>query len=201
MTQIVCDLETIADPDAMALVEPPSAPSNYKDPEKIAAYVAEAKTKAISNMALKPAECRIVALGLGNQVTLCPDVVVEAAALDLFWHTWADLSTIVGFNFVGFDLPVLMVRSKLLRVPIPPFRYSKYGVDKVRDLMLELDPGNDGYHKLTWWCQRLNLNVPADPNTGGDIASLYAANDWAGIEQHCQIDLIKTQALCDYLTP
>jgi len=108
MTQIICDLETIADPDAVALVEPPSAPSNYKDPEKIAAYVADAKLKAISDMALRPAGCRVVALGLGDQVTLCPDVDVEAAALRLFWATWAEMAIIVGFNFVGFDLPVLM---------------------------------------------------------------------------------------------
>ena len=201
MTQIICDLETIADPDAVALVEPPSAPSNYKDPEKIAAYVADAKLKAISDMALRHAGCRVVALGLGDQVTLCPDVDVEAAALRLFWAAWAEMAIIVGFNFVGFDLPVLMVRSKLLRVPVPSFRYSKYGIDKVRDLMRELDPADDRWHGLTWWCQRLKLNVPADPNTGGDIAALYAANDWEGIEQHCRIDLIKTKALCDYLTP
>ena len=201
MREIVCDIETIADPDAVALIEAPSAPANYKDPEKIAAYVADAKLKAISNMALKPAECRIVALGLGNQVTICPDVDVEAAALKLFWDTWADMTTIVGFNFIGFDLPVILVRSKLLRVPVPPFRYSKYGVDKVRDLMLELDPGNHGYHSLTWWCQRLNLNVPADPNTGADIAALYAAHDWAGIQRHCELDLLKTAALRDYMTP
>jgi hypothetical protein len=39
--RIVLDIETVGLPDAASYMEPVTAPANYKDPEKIAAYVAE----------------------------------------------------------------------------------------------------------------------------------------------------------------
>jgi hypothetical protein len=57
---LVFDLETYADESAVAFLPEPEAPANYKKPEAIAEYVAEARLKQISRMALDPAACRIL---------------------------------------------------------------------------------------------------------------------------------------------
>lgn len=201
MPAVVLDLETYADEAAIPLLEPPSAPANYKDPEKIAAWQAEAVAKQRDGMALKPAECRIVAVGLGDAVTVCPGPQEEASSIRRVWNAWLEGYDLVGFNLLGFDLPVLLVRSQILRVRIPQsFRFRKYGMERVRDLMQDLDPGGSGWHGLGWWCRRLALDVPDDPTTGKDIAALVDANDWAGVRAHCQADLAKTEALFHHLT-
>ena len=76
VSPIVFDIETAPLPNAFDYLEPPdvdgiTAPANYKDPEKIAAYIAEAKAKKLdehansvqSGGALDWNIARIVALG------------------------------------------------------------------------------------------------------------------------------------------
>src|SRR5574338_1442498 len=119
MRYTICDLETFPIADAESYVEPIStepvnAPANYKDPEKIAAYVAKATVEAeekrikqqaerIAKCALDPDLCRIVALGWiesdGNEgLYHCSDEHAEATALMLFWLQQQRYSTLVGFN-------------------------------------------------------------------------------------------------------
>ena len=200
MNYVVCDIETAADETCLPLMEPPAPPANYKDPEKIAAWQAEAAQKQIGTMALKASQCRIVALGLDDAVMIAPSVDAERSVLSAFWNFLSAGHGVVGFNFLAFDLPVIIVRSKMLRVPIPAFiNYRKYGMDRIRDLMLELDPAGQGWQSLTWWCKRLALDVPDDPSTGADITALVTNGDWDGVMKHCEIDLIKTRALLSCL--
>ena len=64
MRYIVLDLESHAIPDAATyLTEPVEAPSNYKDPEKIAAYIKDAKQAQLDKAALDIDLARIVCLG------------------------------------------------------------------------------------------------------------------------------------------
>lgn len=202
MKPFVFDLETYGDETAVPLLDKPKAPANYKDAEKIAAYLAEAEGDRRRKLALDPDCCRIVAIGCVDQVTVCPDVDVERAALVQFWDAWRDHpGTKIGYNVVGFDMPVLIQRSRLLRVPCPSLRITKYGCPGVTDLMLDLHPTGREYKSQAFWTRRFNLDVPEDKTTGADVARMVESGDWDGVVTHCLCDLAKTAALYAAIYP
>jgi len=218
---LVFDLETYADESAVAFLPEPEAPANYKKPEAIAEYKTEAREKQISKMALDPAACRIVAIGTcldGTvKVSVCPDTDVERKAIAQFWEMFNETANythdagnisedfrsggdIVGYNCVGFDLPVIMTRSRILGVPHPKILLRKYGSPDVRDLMLEMSFGGlVDYKSLNFWCKRLKLDVPPDDTTGKNMAEFVAAGDWHAVAHHCSVDVLKTYELAKYI--
>ncbi len=197
----VIDLETVAIDGAGDYLETPTAPSNYKDAEKIAAYISEARQKALDKAALDLDLTRIVALGyashIDESVIVLPAVneTEEADLLAAFWKMVGD-APLLGFNIVQYDLPVLLRRSLYLDVPTPPVTLSKYKHPSVIDLMQILSfDGLLPYRSLSFYCRRFGLDVPADDSTGADIARLVAAGDWDGVTAHCRADVIKTREL------
>jgi len=199
------DLETASDDTCVAFLPEPEAPANYKKPEAIEEYKAEARLKQISKMALDPAACRIVAIGTcldGTvKVSVCPDTDVERKAIAQFWDMWdVGGDNPVGYNCVAFDLPVLLTRSRILGVPHPKPMLRKYGSPDVRDLMLEMSFGGlVDYKSLNFWCKRLKLDVPPDDTTGKNIADFVAAGDWHAVAHHCSVDVLKTYELAKYI--
>jgi predicted PolB exonuclease-like 3'-5' exonuclease len=217
---LVFDLETAADHTAVEFLPEPEAPSNYKSPEAIDKYKAEARQKDIARMALGPATCRIVAIGTcldGTvKVSVCPDTDVERKAIAQFWDMFSNTrnythdgssddldftrSDVVGYNCVGFDLPVLLTRSRILGVPHPKLMLRKYGSPDCRDLMLELSFGGMvDYKSLNFWCKRLRLDVPPDDTSGKDMAEFVAAGDWHAVAHHCSVDVLKTYELAKFI--
>lgn len=125
---VVFDLETILACDEIlaAQIDEPKAPSNYRDEAKIAAYVEDAKLKAVEGAALKAEMCQIAMVGFKQGKAF--------SVFDLESHKEADLVRIalqelvfciekgmlvVGFNIHGFDLPLLVRRAIILGVPVP----------------------------------------------------------------------------------
>ncbi len=90
-----------------------------------------------------------------------------------------------------------------MTMKLPKIDLKKYGTRDARDLMLELSFGGiNDFRSLNFWCKRLNLPVPDDPNTGKDIAALVEEDtddSWALISQHVSVDVLKTKALVEYL--
>ena len=199
---VVFDLETAAIPDADKYMEAPSAPSNYKSPEAIEKYIAEATAKQLDKAALDIDLNRIVAIGydpyvdaLGVRVECCPDEQAERIALKKFWADLGD-RPLLGFKCLTFDVPTLLRRSLYLGVDPRPVVMGKYRHPGIIDLMEVL--GFDGlvnYRGLTFYCKRFGLDVPDDATSGADIARLVAASDWDGVASHCRSDVIKTSAL------
>lgn len=139
---IFFDIETEGRPEAIAALPEPTAPANYKDEAKIAAYIAQARVEQAAKAALDPDAGRISAIGLcfndhpQATITVCmtatwdrtseDDAVLKAAGvvalggvseewlLDKFWRTTAGES-ICGYNIIGFDIPYLQRRSMALR--------------------------------------------------------------------------------------
>jgi len=140
------DFETVANPAAVALLPDPTPPSNYKDPDKIAAWVADKKAAAIESAALDPDLGAIAAVSwlvygdpAGQQTLLVDeDVPDEAALLRAFWKVLTEkvgAHYLVGYNILGFDLPWLMRRSMAHGIPANwPMKLSKYQVDPITDL-------------------------------------------------------------------
>ena len=102
------------------------APSNWKDSEKIRAYVAEKEAEWFQSAALSALTGRVLAIGYLDAVTDELGYFAsgdEAADLAAFWQLVAPTgylnSDLIGFSSNRFDLPFLIRRSWHLRVPVP----------------------------------------------------------------------------------
>ncbi len=125
----VFDIETQPLPiDQIAHLCPPfTAPSNYKDADKIAANIAEQRTAWIDRAALSPVTGSICAIGyLTGSVTsivTIADGLTEKDLIEQFWDIYGTPDTVptfVGHNIAGFDVPFIIRRSWFhgLRVPM-----------------------------------------------------------------------------------
>ena len=135
------DIETTANKKAIEFMPEPSAPSNYKDEAKIAAYIVEKKAESVSRAALDPDFGRIIAISYARGITGFITVLTaktekeEGRIIEEFWEV-ASNRLLCGYNVVAFDLPFLMRRSMELGITITniPNLY-KYRTDYVLDLM------------------------------------------------------------------
>ncbi len=197
---VVFDIETAPLPDAAQWIEPAEAPANYKKPEAIAAYVAEKQAEAVAKAALDLDLCRIVAIGWtdseydqGVRVET-ESSMGEESMLGLFW-AFLDNRNTIGYNSLGFDLPILLRRSLYLNVPAPRLNLNKYKSDQI-DLMQVLSmSGTLRTRSLNFYCKRFGLDVPRDETTGADIYALVTVGDWGAVAKHCHTDVCKTVAL------
>lgn len=207
-------IEPLAPPD-LSLITPAK---NLVDPAKVAADIEKRRSAAIEEHRLrceqqvqKRAEalercaldldlCRIVAIGWMFEDDREPHVLpahsdeMEGDLLRAFWAALDDRVT-VGYNQVGFDLPILLRRSLYLGVSAPMLNLDRYRSNHI-DLQMRLSlNGTKPFRKLDWYCKRFGLDVPKDEHGGKDIGALVAADDWDGVTAHCRADVLKTAAL------
>lgn len=200
--QIVIDIETVASPDAAALLDPVKPPANYKDPAKIAAYCEEKRSEQIARAALEADLCEIVAVGwhvYGQHQTfvMTREHGTEAECLDWFLASLAG-RLCVGFNILNFDLPVLMRRAQLLGLKYPTLSLDRYRSPHI-DLLERLSfNGRLTYRSLAFYCRRFGIPVE-DQTQGADIAALVTAGNWESIGAHCEADVDKTVKLAEKL--
>lgn len=200
------DIETEINSDALPFIPEPTAPSNYKDAEKIAAYIAEKKEEQLNTAALDADLGKVTAISLRHgvegetKVYLIgdPEAEDEKTMLSTFWAHFSFASGLsCGFNIIGFDFPYLMRRSMDLGVKLlnaPPF-LAKYRTEPTTDLMGILF--NWGPSKgLKWTCRRYGIDNPL-PDLDG---SMYAAMDektkrmYSGNDIHLTVGLYKRMA-------
>lgn len=142
MRAIILDIETVAALSAEVwsqMVDEIKAPSNYKDPAKIAAYVEVEKRKTIEKAALSPlsgqvsivtiaTECDNGGWTLQQFTAPNPDEDERRCLIDTFAYLAAADSgqRLVTFNGTRFDLPFLsvraMVRAIVCQWPMPRTR-------------------------------------------------------------------------------
>ena len=194
----VFDIETVVLADAEVYIEPPKPRANLRDPAKIEADVAEKRAATLQRAALDPDLCRIVAAGWDGdgrvESVVCEDAAQERLLLERFWRQ-SQGATLVGFNCLGFDLPVLLRRSLYLEVPAPSFALNKYRPGSIIDLMQRLAyQGTLTYRSLGFYCRRFGIAVPDDV-TGADIGALVAAGEWNKVHDLVRADVAKTAEL------
>jgi predicted PolB exonuclease-like 3'-5' exonuclease len=193
--ELFIDIETIARPGAEVLLPEVQAPANYKDPEKIAAYIAEARAKQAEKMALDVDCCEIVTIvsARDNHASRVWDVSKfesEAVMLQAFWGVIPIVFPLVGYNVGEFDLPILMRRSFLLGVkPSIAWEYRKYQKDNVLDLMQVLYNWSPPYRSLKHVCRL--CGIPEPEGDGADVATMTPEQRIA----HCKSDVEATRAL------
>jgi predicted PolB exonuclease-like 3'-5' exonuclease len=202
--RVVLDIETCALADADGFLEPVAAPANYKDPEKIRAYQDEKRAELLGRCALDPDLCKVVAVGMWADQgapevwSLDEDDDDEEQLIGRAWTAIRSAQTVVGFNILGFDLPVLIRRSQYLGIAVPFINLDRYRTPHV-DLMERLSfNGKLRYRGLDFYCKRFGIAVE-DAHSGRHIAELIAGGDWDAVVKHCQADVIKTRALAERL--
>jgi DNA polymerase elongation subunit (family B) len=187
------DIETTANPDAIALLPDPSAPANYKDADKIAQYVSEKKAEQIAQAPLDADLGKVIAIamqfGVENQVEVSlagdSETRTETELIKWFWSAYARADgRSCGYNIIGFDLPYLLRRSFELGITVPIFpRLAKFQIEPTIDLMGILY--NWGTPRgLKWVCKRYGIENPLPELNGSQVAEMdretlrkYAGND------------------------
>lgn len=204
---VVLDCETVAIAGARDLFEPVSAPANYRDPEKIAAYVADAERRQVESAGLYPWTARIIALGWCEEgsevpvVRLCNAEASEATALTEFWALVNDgrsLQPVVTFNGRRFDLPLIMARSRLLDVKAPVLSLDRYRSPHPDLLDILTWQGTIEARSLRWYAKRFGLDT-SDAFSGREVAGLVEDGNWDAVRTHCASDVTLTRQLAERL--
>jgi len=163
-----------------------SAPSNYKDPEKISRYIEEKRAGFSDTAPLDLDFARINAIGIamGNAE---PEAVVtdgvtnrkEEDLLRWFWTLAENATTIAGYNIIGFDIPIIMRRSFALEItPTRPLFGLKPWDALTLDLMRAFYHNGYGpgvkYRGLKWACKAYGIETlwDVDEVDGSMIAEL-----------------------------
>jgi hypothetical protein len=213
MNTIVFDVETAPLPETeLAALLPPFDPAevrtgNLKDPEKIAAKIAEAQANHfrdfLDKAALDPLTGRVLVIGLLDQGGVrILDNENEAAVLREFWTVCRGeqgrINQLVGFNTHLFDLPFLIRRSWKHRVPVPfGVRRGRYWGDEMVDLREAWQLG-DRQARGSLDSIAKHLGIGGKTGNGADFATLWQT-DRAKAGEYLRNDLELTAKLADVL--
>lgn len=192
------------------------APSNYKDPEKIAAYIAREKANRraqhVNKAALDPDLCRIAYLGVWwpqfNHPMLvpCANEHEEREALEQWWDGYGEGEMVCGFNVRPFDLSIIYRRSLYLGVRTKHIDRDRYRATCVIDLFELLNEGRkDRMRSLAWYLKRFGLDTGLhDDIDGAQVPALVALNTpeaWEKVRLHLLCDLVGTRLLARRVVP
>ena len=202
---LVMDIETRPLPleylESNGLLPEITAPGNYKDPDKIAAYIAEKKQEALKDCALSALTGEVCAIAYSRNdadtVIMATGGVTEAQLLEAFWRnaTAAIRSgKLVGFNIKPFDLPFLLRRSWVNRIAHPVIFVDRYFLGTaVWDLRETWQLGDrQAAGNLDRVCRALGIGQKT--GNGADFAALLAS-DPKKAEEYCLNDLQLTKNL------
>lgn len=198
---LIVDIATTAIAGADAYVEEPSAPSNYRDEAKIAAYIAEAKAKAIDKCALDADLGRVTAIGVGGydfmSIELCRDEDAERVQLEWLAEE-IRAKSIVTFNGSKFDLPFLVRRALYLGVDlqIDLDRYRSPHVDLYEILT---NRGQFGGHSLGFYVKRMGWTDLTKVLSGAEEARVPETGQWLELQQSVAHDLIATRRMATWM--
>jgi DNA polymerase elongation subunit (family B) len=125
MKSIVFDIETIPQNEERLLALAPEfkAAANLKDPEKIAASIAQKRADYLADAALNWKTAEVVLIGAGDGIQFDSFVGDEKDLirdfLQLIHSALCDGCMVGGHNVKGFDLPMLINRARVHGLKIP----------------------------------------------------------------------------------
>ena len=215
MKYLYIDIETLpcADPTK---VPDPKPPANYKDPEKIAAWIADAKADAHRETSLDPLLGRVFAIGYAvdaDPVRVLYDATGDeearliaelAAVVDAAREDGRSTITWVGHNISGFDLKWLWFRAvkyghrDLARV-IP---YQRWQAGLCEDT-LKLAQGSDWSAKglgLSRLAEYFGHAGKAEGLDGAKVYDAWLAGEHERIQADCRADVELTRDLSERFT-
>lgn len=204
---IVVDIECVAVEGVSALYDAPEPDKRLKDPDKIAADIAQKRVDQIARAALYPWTARVVALGYcedGDEavrVFCAANEATETVMLKEFWAmAWNghSVAPLVTFNGLAYDLPVLAARSRLLGISAPELNLDRYRSPHPDLMQILTFRGAIERRSLKFFAKVFGLNTD-DAFSGKEIAELYEDQNWMAIKAHCESDVTLTRQLAEHL--
>lgn len=192
---IYFDIETEALPEAEIAHLMPTfdAPSNYKDPEKIAANIADQKAKWLERAALSPLTGSVLAIGLKSKTSKLGGNEWDGNECDLL-TAFADYlnefafdgfeSRLKGWNIRGFDIPFLITRGWKYGIKFPKWMTEKAAFGQppfVEDLMDTFKAGDYRAPYVSLDTAARFLGFDGKLGSGKDFAKLYHSDKAAAL--------------------
>lgn len=129
--------------------------------------------------------------------TVDPISIREEDILEFFWSMYEKRQgPIVGYNIIGFDLPVIYARSILLGLAPPrkPLDTRPWSGDVV-DVMLKRWPVRGTAGKLKELAPLYGIEVPAEGVDGGSVLPLWNEGRLDLINKYAKSDVVITRSL------
>ena len=195
------------------------APGNLRDPEKIAAAIAEKRAALAGERdrtALDPMLGSIVAIGVAldtGPVTVLHGTDERALLNNLAAWLPADAVSFVGHNIAGFDAPWIQARAYRHGLRHLAHRFGAPGckpwdrpLEDTRDLWpcrdvrgLDVVRGVNGA-SLPSLCRFLGVDIADDDISGADVAAALARGDVEAVVEHCRRDVERVREVYALLT-
>jgi len=205
---LVCDISTAPIADAAQFIEPVSAPSNYKKQEAIDAYVKEKEAEQKDRAGLDMDLCRITGIGWQGVFRPSDEPVVRLAhsekdeidCLREFSVLMGDHSTLISFNGLKFDWPILMRRALYLGIGgFPLISLDRFKSNHI-DLYAKLtNSGTLSGHSLRFYAARLGWLDIEKTLTGAEEAQVFQSGKWAELEASIRHDVTATVRLAQWM--
>jgi len=121
----------------------------------------------------------------------------ENEILEKFWRVMRSTQAFITFNGRGFDCPVLMLRSAILKVRptrnLMPYRYSsEMHIDLLEQLTFY---GASRKFNLDMYCKAFGIASPKGGVTGRDVKPMFETGKYKEIAEYCAGDLFATREL------
>lgn len=212
---LIFDIETGPVPDLLldTLMPQFEAAGNLKDPDKIAADVANKQKNWRDRAALSPMTGMVVGVGIALNTNSRPRIVLGGER-KLVTRTLDEISrmlmaggTVYGFNIHAFDLPFLVTRARMLRIHVPAnlittYHNRTYWADGIVDLMQLWTMGGDRAGNSLNAVSRF-LGFGEKKGDAKDFALLLASKDRADrrkAQAYLRQDILLTRRLMLRLT-
>ncbi len=208
---IVIDIETAAPSGALLdyartrYAADCTAPSNWKDPAKIAEKEAALLADKLAALPLRSAFAEVLCIAVQADTDRGPILFAawdndERRTLHLFANYVAMLPPVrwCGHNIRNFDLPIL--RTRLLSYGLTDaanaLRFRRYDVERVADTTEDhWFPCPQGSRwRLADLCAVLGVDAPW--GSGADVAKWWADGEVDKIGHHCLSDVRAEYAVC-----
>lgn len=211
MRHLILDLASAPLPDADRYLEGTvKAPSNYRDPAKIAEYVAEKQAERLSDAALDVDLARITALGFAwcdtsvYTTTASMDVRVCRQESDerLLITDVADLvsgSTIITFGGHNFDLPLVMRRARYLGVKFPALNLDRFKSPHIDLCELLSDRNPQRRRSLGFYAKRMGWTDLTKILSGHEESQVPVTGRWDDLEASIRHDVTATYRLAQWM--
>lgn len=206
---ITWDLETIADKSVVPLLPEVVPKKSLKDPIKIEADIKEKKAYQLAKLGLNPTTAMICCFGWHDSDTGKTNHIIlkeetKKAEKKLVQQAWEVLVTgdhFVTFNGIGFDMPMLKMRSLINKVrPAINISTKKYTIQNHTDARMILSNwDNFAKGNLDFYCRLLLGETPKENLSGDQVQDAWDMELYDEIGKYCEADCSYTYKIYDLL--
>ena len=202
------DIETLgtSDPAEIELIKAGmKAPSNYKDPQKIAEYIEGNLSEKIAQTSFNSGLGRVLSVSWAKGLTAAPTVAYAEHADqegDIIREFFADFdeyhSEILAAHYAIFDLQFITNRSVALGIPLPPVTsWPRDIVPWSKGVLCTQTAwaGRRDKVSLKNLCHYLGIEGAKDDISGADVGPLFHKGEHARIKAYAAQDVKLVQAV------